>query len=377
VPNRTFRRFVPPVIAATAIAATALAATSLAAGAGSAVRQSPVPAVGSIGWRITDALPSGVQVSSVVATSRSSAWAVGCCSNRSAKNGIRLWHWNGARWLAVSVPPGLGRQARSTTIAASPDGSAWVFGVAGGTSDEQPFVLHWTGRDWAATDSGTWDAGYTAAATAPNAHDAWSFGWDDGGPPVNAHFNGTTWSAARLPMAVQQASALSASNIWAVGAASTAPETAAVMRWNGTSWNAVRLPVLQLPPGDVLGQLNQVSAVAPDSVWVAAELRSGSIENLYSGVLLLHWNGSGWQQLALPRGLITGQFDGVSMSPDGSGGLWLTTVPWGGSKEVVLHYSDGQWRRAAAPPGLSSVAWIPGTASVWAAASGGIAKYGP
>jgi hypothetical protein len=60
-----------------------------------------------------------------------------------------------------------------------------------------------------------------------------------------------------------------------------------------------------------------------------------------------------------------------------SGGLWLTTAPWIGSKVVVLHYSDGEWRRAAAPAGLSSVAWIPRTTSVWAAASGGIAKYGP
>jgi hypothetical protein len=360
--NRTVRRLVLPIIATAALAAGAVAV------AGTAFS---VPAASTPGWRITDKLPSGVKVTSIVATSRTNAWAVG--SNRGG--GILVWHWTGARWLPLSMPPGLAQHAQSSTIAASPDGSAWVFGIAGGVSNAQSFVLHWTGHRWAATDSGPWDADYTTTAVAPDAHDVWSFGWDDATPPVNAHFNGGSWSAVQLPIYVQQASALSASDIWAVGDDGS-PQTSAVLHWNGTSWNTVKLPALHLPPGDSLGELNQVSAVAPDNIWVAADLQSGKIGNLYSAVLLLYWNVSTWQQVTVPHGLISGQLYGVDMSQDGRGGLWLTTVPLRG-KEVVLHYTGGQWQRAAAPGGLSSVAWIPGTTSVWATASDGIAKYGP
>jgi len=334
------------------------------------------PAANSPGWRITDRLPSGVHVSSVVATSPTNAWALGCCSNRIAKDGILVWHWNGARWLPVSVPAGPPRQADLATLAASPDGSAWVLGMTGGPESSQTFSLHWTGHGWAAIIDATWQADPTSAVVAPDAHDVWAFGWADASPPITAHFNGRTWSSVQLPVYVAQASALSASDIWAVGSDGS-PENGTVVRWNGASWTAVKLPVLHLPAGDVLGQLGQVSAVTADNVWIAAELQSGNIESLESGILLLHWNGRGWQQLTPPRGLITGQFDGVNMSVDSSGGLWLTTAPWIGSKVVVLHYSDGQWRRAAAPAGLSSVAQIPGTASAWGTATDGIAKYGP
>jgi hypothetical protein len=292
------------------------------------------------------------------------------------KKGILIWHWTGARWLPVSPPPGLPPQAQPTTVAVSPDGSAWVFGSTGSPEKYETFVLHWTGHAWGATDSGPWDPEITSAAIAPDAHDAWLFGWDDASPPVSAHFNGSAWSQAQLPVYVQQASALSPSDIWAVGGTGWA-QSADVMRWNGTSWNNVKLPALHLPRGEVLGELGQVATVAPGNVWVAADLQSGQIENLYSAVLLLHWNGRTWQQVTVPRGLISGQFYGVDMSQDGSGGLWLTTVPWGSAKEVVLHYTGGQWQRASAPNGLSSPAWIPGTTSAWAIASDGIAKYGP
>jgi len=364
--NGTFRRLALPI---TALAVAAAAGIMVANGAGAA---SPVRAAASPGWRITDKLPSGVKVTGIVATSSTNAWAVG----QRGKQGILVWHWTGARWLPVSVPAGLAQQAQSSTIAASPDGSAWVFGTAGGVSNADSFVLHWAGHGWAATDSGGWDPDVTSAAVASDANDAWSFGWDDASSPVNAHFNGSTWSQVQLPIYVQGASALSASDIWAVGGDGWA-QSAAVMRWNGTSWNTVKLPALHLPAGEVLGELNQVSAVAPDNVWVAADLQSGKIENLYSAVLLLHWNGRTWQQVTVPRGLISGQFFGVDMTQDGSGGLWLTSVPWNGAKEAVLHYTDGQWQRAAAPAGLSSPAWIPGTTSVWAIANRGIAKYGP
>jgi hypothetical protein len=362
-------------ITALAVAA-AVGGVVAAGGAAAAGAASPVRAAGIPGWRITDKLPSGDHVTSVAATSPTNAWAVGYSSHRGANDGILIWHWTGSRWLPVSLPPGLPSQAQPVALAASPDGSAWVFGSAGSVEDNQTFILHWTGHGWGATDSGPWDPEFTSAAIAPDAHDVWLFGWDDASPPVNAHFDGITWSENPLQLYVQQASALSASDIWVVGANGT-PQSSAVMHWNGASWNDVKLPALHLPRGYVLGELNQVSVVTPENVWVAADLQSGKIENLYSAVLLLHWNGSTWRQVTLPRGLISGQFYGVNMSQDGSGGLWLTTVPWGGAKEVVLHYTDGRWQSTTAPAGLSSPAWIPGTTSAWAVASGGIANYGP
>lgn len=244
-------------------------------------------------------------------------------------------------------------------------------------------VLHWNGRDWV-TEPG-WAEG--VAAVAPGSEDLWVFAGDFpvAGPLNAAHFDGTTWSSMRLRVdpGTDSVSALSPGDIWLEGSApssSTAPDPV-VMHWNGRSWSAVPLPALRLPEGDTSIFLDVVTAVAPDSVWLAGVATDDAGQ--FDAIVLRHWNGARWQQLTSPRGLIPAKFDGslnlggsLNMTPDGSSGLWLTMKPATGSTTVVAH-TGGRWHRVAAPAGLGTLAAIPGTTSVWGSASGGIAEYSP
>jgi hypothetical protein len=260
----------------------------------------------------------------------------------------------------------------------------WVFGARGDLMDPAGCILHWNGRDWV-TEPGWAER---VAAVAPGPEDLWVFAGDFpvAGPLNAAHFDGTAWSSMKLRVdpGTDSVSALSPSDIWLEGSASS-PGTApgpVVMHWNGRSWSAVPLPALRLPEGDTSIFLDVVTAVPPDSVWVAGVATDDVGQS--DAIVLLHWNGAGWQQLTSPRGLIPAGFDGslnldgsLNMAPDGSGGLWLTMTPAAGSTTVAVHYTGGRWYRVAAPAGLGTLAAIPGTTSVWGSASGGIAEYSP
>jgi hypothetical protein len=346
------------------------------------------PAHPAPGWRIVCPLPRGTAVTGIDAVSASDAWAIG---SPQATPAMLVWHWNGTRWLPVpapdpvppgpAVPGGLSR-CSAGALAVSPGGMVWVFGARGDLMDPAGCILHWNGNDWV-TEPG-WAEG--VAAVAPGPRDLWVFAGDfpQAGPLNAAHFDGTAWSSVKLPVdpGTDSVSALSPRDIWLEGSVSspgTAPRPV-VMHWNGRAWSAVPPPAVRLPQGDTSIFLDAVTAVAPDSVWVAGVATDDAGQS--DAIVLLHWDGAGWQQVTSPRGLIPATFDGslnlgggLNTAPDGSGGLWLTMTPAAGGTTMVVHYTAGRWHRVAAPAGLGTLAAIPGTTSVWGAASGGIAEY--
>jgi hypothetical protein len=348
------------------------------------------PAHPARGWRIVCPLPRGTTVTGIDAISASDAWAIGTGQVTPA---ILVWHWNGAHWLPVPAPdpvppgpavPGGASRCSAGALAVSPGGTLWVFGARGDLMDPAGCILHWTGHGWV-TEPGWADE---VAAVAPGPEDLWVFAGDfPGGGPLNAaHFDGTDWSTMKLRVdsGTDSVSALSPSEIWLAGSTQSpgmAPGPV-VMHWNGRSWSAVPLPAVRLPGGDTSIVLDGVTAVAPDSVWVAGVATDGDGQS--DAIVLLHWDGARWQQLRSPRGLIPARFDAspnlggsLNMAPDGSGGLWLTMTSAAGRTTVVVHRTAGRWHRTAAPAGIGTLAAIPGTTSVWGAASAGIAEYSP
>jgi hypothetical protein len=378
------------VIVAGAATAAAIVLSASAEPAAPSCAAAGAPAQPAPGWRIVCPLPPGTTVTGIDAISASDAWAIGSPQVTPA---MLVWHWNGARWLPVPAPdpvppgpavPGGPSRCSADALAVSPDGTVWVFGARSDLMDPAGCILRWNGRDWV-TEPG-W--AQSVAAVSPGPGDLWVFAGDFpvAGPLNAAHFDGAGWSSMKLQVdpGTDSVSALTPSDIWLEGSA-LSPGTASgfvVMRWNGRSWAAVRLPALRLPEGDTSTFLGVVTAVTPDSVWVAGVATDDAGRS--DAIVLLHWNGAGWQQLASPRGLIPAEFDGsldlgggLNMAPDGSGGLWLTVTPADGGRTVVVHYTGGRWYRIPAPAGLGTLAAIPGTTSVWGSASGGIAEYSP
>jgi hypothetical protein len=82
--------------------------------------------------------------------------------------------------------------------------------------------------------------------------------------------------------------AISANNVWAVGALAPEGANALIEHWDGTSWSIVSNSVIA-----GAGRLSSVSADATNDVWAVGEAGNG-------GAPLLHFNGTTWSQLPGP-----------------------------------------------------------------------------
>jgi hypothetical protein len=81
----------------------------------------------------------------VAATSADSAWAVGCTTTTTAGKCAKtlIVRWNGTTWTRVPSPDP-GQNSVLTSVAATSASSAWAFGQTGGGM----LILRWNGTSW-------------------------------------------------------------------------------------------------------------------------------------------------------------------------------------------------------------------------------------
>jgi hypothetical protein len=351
-----------------------------------AVTSATAQAAATPGWRIVQTLPATSEVLSITAVGASDAWAAGTsCGGACNSSSLLIRHWDGRAWRRVAPPRGF-VNSTPLTVAASSASSAWVFGTQG-TRRPSSFALHWTGRAWAAPFRFPAKTQILTAVVTGRGG-AWAFG--DNGSAYAAHFNGSRWSKAAVPIIATGASALSARNIWAVGEPVRSPPSGsavAVMHWNGTSWKRVMLPRISVSKNAVLIPVS-IIAIAASNVWADA-LPINSAQGPVGATVLLHWNGRAWAWVKIPRKVAFP----LALTQDGHGGIWLSGDPSTQSAPGALyHDSNGRWSQLPVPhkAGIVSVvfalAWIPGTRSVWGSGvevlpasrpEGIILKYGP
>jgi hypothetical protein len=150
------------------------------------------------------------------------------------------------------------------------------------------------------------------------------------------YYNGTSWSRQSSGWGLVDASALSATSVWAVNRAHD------VAHWNGRTWSKTSLARL-LPRSPSLCEygLTGVDAVSARNVWVLA---SGNCQDAGGPLLLLHYNGHSWA-----RAPLTGRYGTATGSaPDGSG-LWLSISGGGGGKSSFDRYSAGKMTAVRLP----------------------------
>jgi hypothetical protein len=269
-------------------------------------------------------------VRDIVAISANDAWAVGGYNTTVAGQSISYafsMHWNGSTWTDIPTPqPSPCPTCTNVTLwavdALGPNdvwacGDKMVQGPAGflGT---HIMVMHWDGSSWTMMNTPVFDGGgdilFGVKAIAHD--DVWFFG--DAiyvGPSspdlaIALHWNGSTFEFKPVPgvnpqtsgfgdgNSLRAGSALSPTDIWAVGAASDGDSMPAghsqIQHWNGSTWQNIPGP----SPG-VWHDLNAVVAIAPNDVWAGGDYFDGSS---YAG-LALHYNGSSWTQVAIPGGV--------------------------------------------------------------------------
>lgn len=237
-------------------------------------------------------------------------------STAAATTGPLVEHWDGTSWTRVAVPGG---GQLSAVTALSPK-NVWTFGTY---TSRSPIAEQWDGSQWnrvaLPAPKGAEAVGIQgASADAPD--DIWVVGyWEGGtlGPLLHAlveHWDGTSWQV--VPSAtttgyeqLTSVSALSPTNVWAVGAYGVQAGNRIVLRtlvqhWDGKTWTRVPSPnpPSAKPAGAKLDfSLWSVDAASADSVWAAGSYTYYAPNgNHTTHTLVLQWDGTKWSQVPSP-----------------------------------------------------------------------------
>jgi hypothetical protein len=323
------------------------AALTLAAGfAGQPARASAFQIFASVHY---GAQQNASGYSAVVALGSADAWVFGG-TNPGGTSSPTAEHWDGQHWRASSLPAGLS----GFVVEADASSARNIWAVGDG------YALRWDGARWVVAR--TWSAGQATSVVAISPEDDWVFGSTgvSGEPGIGAwHYAGHSWTQVTgVAAAIYRASAVSATDIWAVALGSGG---GSVLNYDGSDWDPVPAPTLAGT------QLDDILAQSPTSVWVSAiSPASGPDGHL----VLAHWNGRAWTRFTAPWPVQQAE----RLAPDGTGGIWIPAVAAGSAQTWVLHLTRaGRWNRdeidvkSGTGLGVGDLALIPGTRALWGA----------
>ena len=201
-----------------------------------------------------------------------------------------------------------------------------------------------------------------SAVSAVSPTDIWAVGSDSTGPLIE-NFNGTSWSVVPAPAVkggtLSGVTALSNNAVWAVG--SNGSGNPLVEFFNGTSWSVQASPTIS---GG--GTLNAVTAISPTDVWAVGNTGTGTGR----GQLIENFNGTSWSVVQAPsaHGALTG-ISAVSSTDIFAVG--------GGGKNVpnqVLQFNGTTWSVLPNTPDAVAVDAISAT-DVWVVGSNGLWNF--
>lgn len=256
-----------------------------------------------------------------------------------------------------------------TGISVLPDGDVWAVGDDG----VRAAFLHRVAGRWRRIGSPV----FALDVDAVSADDIWAVGASLPGPTALAlaeHWNGSHWTVVRaggrLREYLRKVAALSPGDVWAVGASERGP---LIEHWNGRSWT-------RLAGGPLDGLLHGIDALSPQVVWAVGTQGLQTTGRPSENPLVERWSGRSWQTLSTPsldrvdENLLA--VDAVSASnvwAVGSADLNGNRLP------LVLRWNGHSWRRLpttglpTARASLAAVAAV-GTSNVWVAGSRGFGQ---
>jgi hypothetical protein len=271
-------------------------------------------------WRIvpTPALPSGnAQFFGVAGAASNDVWAVGL-----SPLGALVEHWDGTSWSVVSSPAFTGVSVEAISADATND--VWAVGNNGGNAGVEHWDgTSWSTVSSPAfsgvpltsvsadASNNVWAVGVASTI----------FGAPFSGPAV-LHFDGTSWSVINPNTQLDFASvtALSPTNVWAAGTVVVffnhkTHRKAAIEHWDGTSWSIVSSPNPTKSPG-LDSSLRGISAISASDIW-AVGFNFTSLGGW--DTLTEHWDGTSWKIINSPNpGNFKNALFGVSTLSDGT-----------------------------------------------------------
>jgi hypothetical protein len=235
-------------------------------------------AAGSPGWVIQRLPRTEVHEAGLTAVSCTSATE--CTAVGTSAAGSLAEQWDGSRLAMHALRPGSVVHAVSCT---SPTACTAVGYGAGVPS---PLIERWNGRRWVIQASPPEVAAGLNAVSCASGTSCTAVGLD-----AIEQWNGTSWTAAKLPSVggnFFDVSCTSPTACMAVGPAPAYNAPPLVERWDGSTWT------VQYPPSSG-GSLTSVSCSSSSACTAVGSSGSGN------GMLLEAWNGTQWRVQPTPN----------------------------------------------------------------------------
>lgn len=316
---------------------------------------------------------TGNELTAVATVSAQDVWAVGDSTASTGGLQTLIEQWNGTTWSVVPSPNPGAHQNSLSGVSAVAARNVWAVGRFNNALDiPQTLIVHWDGSTWneiASPNVGV-STNVLNAVSAVSATNVWAVGQFSAASgflhTLIEHWNGQQWRVVPSPNVgthnnvLHGVTAVSATDAWAVGSVldSTGTSHALIEHWNGTTWSVVSTNAAP-------SVLNAVTAVSANDVWAVGQ--SGT------QTLIEHWNGAAWSVVPSPNGGTLN--DGLSgVSAVSAQDIWAVgfDITPGPSLTLIEHWNGTRWSVVPSPnPSttlnfLNGVTADPASGQTWA-----------
>jgi hypothetical protein len=293
----------------------------------------------------------------------------------------------GSQWTVIPSPNQGTMSNELLGVAAVSTNDIWSVGdfVAGPyVNTLRTLAEQWNGTAWTVVPTpnpGTSPRDYDSLqeVSATSTSDVWAVGYSGNidryaDRSLIAHFDGTSWSLARSPnhhttQRLSGVAALSSTDAWAVGQYfdySPYGYGALIEHWNGRTWKEV--------PNPATRPLYAVAALGRSNVWAVG------------GAQILHWDGTSWQIAPSPQPLSGADYESRAVAAVSAGNIWAVgyaLIPSGEGymyQTMIEHWDGSSWQVVGgAEPNLGTDLLFGVTAlsptGVWAVGTSGGSSF--
>jgi hypothetical protein len=313
----------------------------------------------------------------IAAAASNDIWAVGFTYDASSNTQPTLIeHYTGSAWSVVASPSPGGYSNYLTGISLLSSTNIWAAGYQQSTSFAPVTSLmeQWNGSSWnvipSANASGTGTYTYLQGVSALSATDIWAVGYSqpasaDSTATFTEHWDGSSWSVVPSPNLGSQYNSLSgvagvsSTDVWAVGSSGdpAGNDIPIAEHWNGTAWSIVPTPSV------VSGDLLAVTALSSTDVWAVGNFVSSASPSLLT--FIEHWDGAAWSVVPSPNypGVSENSLNGIAA--DSASDIWAvghyvatnntTKITAATVLTLALHWNGTTWSIVpSASPGGSA-----------------------
>jgi hypothetical protein len=295
---------------------------------------------------------------SVAAITDNDVWAAGI--NNSEDNNSLFEHWDGVQWnvIQASQVPSSSMGINGLSYASSND--VWAVGQysVASSSIAQTLVEHWDGAAWAIVQSPNTSITETnllnkVSALSPS--NVWAVGHyshESVTQTLIEHWDGTQWSIIPSPNVstnyshtLYDVAAFADNDVWAVGRYRTdvGQYRTLIEHWDGTQWSIIPSP----NANGLSNILRSVTTISANDVWAAGYF----VNHGFYQTLIEHWDGSQWSIVPSPNTAQNNNNILRTVFAESSGDIWAAGSYHDGYsyKSLVLHWNGTRWDLVSSP----------------------------